>query len=107
QGLGIGGGIPYYVVKVVPHENKVVVGRREEAVETEFKLTNINYQGAEPTDKIITGFVKVRSSGDAAGPVEFDKGTIRAQEGIFGVAPGQSAVLYSDKGAILLGGIIA
>ena len=40
-------------------------------------------------------------------PVEFDGETCRAPgDGLFGVAPGQSAVFYDESGAILCGGVI-
>ena len=106
QGLGIGGGTPFYVVRVDPCRNEITVGRREEAVRREFQVHDLNWQGAEPTDAALEGFVKIRSSGSPAGPVTMERGIIRAPDGIFGVAPGQSAVLYSADGAILCGGVI-
>ena len=106
QGLGIGGGTQYYVVRIDPCRNEVVVGRREEAVCREFAVRDVNWQGAEPTDGPVEGFVKIRSSGAPSGPVTMERGVVRAPSGLFGVAPGQSAVLYSAEGAILCGGII-
>ena len=106
QGLGIGGGTPYYVVRVEPCRNEVVVGRREEAVRGEFRVADMNWQGAEPTDGRIEGFVKIRSSGAPTGPVTLESGVVHAPNGLFGVAPGQSAVLYSASGVVLCGGII-
>ena len=107
QGLGIGGGTPYYVVRIDPCRNEVVVGRREEAVRGDFAVCDINWQGAAPTDGPVEGFVKIRSSGAPSGPVTLEQGAIHAQNGLFGVAPGQSAVMYSADGVILCGGIIA
>ena len=107
QGLGIGGGTPYYVVRIDPCRNEVVVGRREEAIRGEFAIRDINWQGAEPTDGPVEGFVKIRSSGVPSGPVTLEHGVVQAPNGLFGVAPGQSAVLYSADGTILCGGTIA
>ena len=107
QGLGIGGGTPYYVVRIDPCRNEVVVGRREEAVRDEFAVRDFNWQGASPTDGPIDGFVKIRSSGAPIGPVTLENGVVHAPNGLFGVAPGQSAVIYSADGTILCGGIIA
>ena len=106
QGLGIGGGTPFYVVRVDPCRNEVVVGRREEAVGHSFPVGELNWQGLAPTDAPVEGYVKIRSTGRPAGPVKLERGVVRAPDGLFGVAPGQSAVLYSDDGAILCGGII-
>lgn len=83
------------------------MGTREEAVRREFRVGGVNWMGAAPTDGEITGMVKIRSSGPPSGPVVFAGGVVRAPEGIFGVAPGQSAALYSPDGAVLCGGVIA
>ena len=107
QGLGIGGGTPYYVIRVDSCRNEVVVGRREEAVRKEIAVRDMNWQGAEPTDGAVEGYVKIRSSGMPSGPVVLEGGVVRAPDGLFGVAPGQSAVIYSSSGAILCGGITA
>ena len=107
QGLGIGGGTPYYVVRIDSCRNEVVVGRRDEAVRSAFAVRDLNWQGAEPTDNPVEGFVKIRSSGQPIGPVTLAHGIIRAPNGLFGVAPGQSAVVYSADGTILCGGIIS
>ena len=106
QGLGIGGGTPFYVVRVDPCRNEVVVGRREEAIGHAFSVEDLNWQGLAPTEEPISGFMKIRSTGRPAGPVTLENGVVRAPDGLFGVAPGQSAVLYSDDGTILCGGII-
>ena len=107
QGLGIGGGTPYYVIRLDACRNEVVVGRREEAFRYEFEVRDINWQGAEPTEAPVEGFVKIRSSGRPVGPVTLEDGAIRAPCGLFGIAPGQSAVLYSVDGVILCGGTIS
>ena len=106
KGLGIGGGTPFYVLKVDGKANRVVVGTREEAVCTEFRMQPANWMAAEPTDGRIDGFVKIRSTGNPAGPATLESGVVRVPGGIFGVAPGQSAVMYSASGAILCGGVI-
>ncbi|MBP5225790.1 MAG: tRNA 2-thiouridine(34) synthase MnmA [Kiritimatiellae bacterium] len=106
RGLDIGGGTPYYVLKIDKATNRIVVGRREEAICTEFRLRDLNWMGNEPTKGEVEGFVKIRSSGTPVGPVTLGNGIIRVSKGIFGVAPGQSAVIYSPSGAILCGGVI-
>ena len=61
-----------------------------------------------PTEAPFSALVKVRSTGDPLGPVVFEKGTCRVEgEGLFGVAPGQSAVFYDETGTIRCGGVIA
>ena len=106
KGLGIGGGTPFYVLGVDGKANRVVVGTREEAVRTRFLMTPSNWMACAPTDGRIDGFVKIRSTGSPVGPASLENGTVSVPGGIFGVAPGQSAVMYSADGAILCGGVI-
>ena len=107
QGLGIGGGTPYYVIHVDACRNRVVVGRRDEAIRHTFNVQDLNWQGVAETDDAVEGFVNIRSNGPPAGRATLAHGAIHAPDGLFGVAPGQSAVLYSADGAILCGGIVA
>ena len=87
--------------------NEVVLGTREEAHVSEFRVDNMNWMAAGPTRGMISAFVKIRSTGAPLGPVEFEDGLCRAPgEGLFGVAPGQSAVFYDAEGTILCGGVI-
>ncbi len=106
QGLGIGGGTPFYVVRIEPCRNEVVVGRREDAVASSLVVCDLNWQGIAETAEPVTGFVKIRSTGRPIGPVTLENGVLRASCDLFGVAPGQSAVLYGADGTILCGGII-
>ena len=106
KGLGIGGGTPFYVLKVDKDANRVVVGTRDEAVRTEFRMQPTNWMAIEPTEGKIDCFVKIRSNGSPVGPASLENGVVRVPGGIFGVAPGQSAVIYSPSGVILCGGVI-
>ena len=106
KGLGLGGGTPYHVIRLDAGRNEVVVGSREEAIRRSFRVDGMNWQAMAPTEKRIECFVKIRSTGAAAGPVTLENGTVSAPEGVFGVAAGQSAVFYSADGAVLCGGVI-
>ena len=73
----------------------------------EFRVANLVWQAREPGGRPFAARVKIRSTGAPLGPVEFDGETCRAPgDGLFGVAPGQSAVFYDESGAILCGGVI-
>ena len=104
KGLGIGGGTPYYVVALDASRNEVVVAFKDAAQVTEFEIGSlVEFPCALEGDLS----VKVRSAGEPKGPVRVEKlGDGRArvccEEGIVGVAPGQSAVFY--KGDEVAGG---
>mgnify|MGYP003316691138 CR=1 FL=1 len=89
KGLGIGGGIPYYVVRIDADRNEVIVGFKEASVAHELRLRDT----IGTIDMSLP--VKVRSAGEPR----------LLSDGISGVAPGQSAVFY-DGDRIIGGGII-
>ena len=107
KGLGIGGaGEPYYVVDIDATNNRVIVGRINDAVKQSLELTDINWVSIAPTDDEIPCRVKVRSASRLVDAV-YRKGECFFEKGVFGVAPGQSAVVYSATSEeLLLGGII-
>ncbi len=109
KGLGFATGTPMYVTAIDAAQNRVVVGTREAAFRTSFQVepSTVNWVSRAPTEAPLTCRVKVRSAGEPVGPVVYEKGTITAPQGVFGVAPGQSAVFYAlDSDELLLGGVI-
>ncbi len=107
KGLGIGGGIPYYVIDIDACRNRVIVGRAEDAVKTSLRVEDVNWVSIEPAAGEIPVRVKVRSAGEPKGPAVLRGCECSFPEGISGVAPGQSAVFYAaDSDELLCGGII-
>lgn len=109
KGLGIGGGTPYYVVDLNACRNEVIVGFEEDAIKTSLTVDELVYGALDPAENggaPIPCFLKVRSAGRPKGPAFLSGTTATFPDGIKGVAPGQSAVFYSDDGTILAGGII-
>jgi tRNA U34 2-thiouridine synthase MnmA/TrmU len=85
-----------------------VVGSRQEAFRNEFRVEDMKWMASAPTEEAIRCRVKIRSTGAPLGPVVLENGVCRADgDGLFGVAPGQSAVFYDDSDRIVCGGIIA
>lgn len=111
KGLGFAAGEPMYVCAIDACRNRVVVGPRAQATRRSFRvdLSTLNAVSAALPDAPAQCTVKVRSTGDPKGPVLFrPDGTVEADCGIFGVAPGQSAVFYDPSGEdVLFGAVIA
>ncbi len=108
KGLGVYGPEPHYVIRLDACRNRVVVGRRTEAFSTSFSVGDMNWMALAEGAGPVNCRVKIRSTGDPVGPVTLDGNVCRAPgEGLFGVAPGQSAVFYGDGGEIYCGGVIA
>jgi len=108
KGLGAFGPKPLYVVRLDACCNRVVLGLREEAYVNSFRVENMQWMAKAPTEEPFEAYVKIRSTGAPLGPVVFENGECRAPgEGLFGVAPGQSAVFYDGGGTILCGGVIS
>lgn len=108
KGIGVYGPQPHYVIRLDSCRNQVVVGNRQEAFRNEFRVEDLKWMACAPTDAEVRCRVKIRSTGAPLGPVTLDGGVCRADgDGLFGVAPGQSAVFYDDSDRIICGGIIA
>ena len=107
-GLGVFGAEPHYVIRLDVCHNRVVVGNRQEAFSKAFAVNGMKWMGwAERKDPLVCR-VKIRSTGEPLGPVTLEDGICRAGgEGLFGVAPGQSAVFYDEADRIIGGGEIA
>ena len=108
KGLGVFGAEPHYVIRLDVCYNRVVVGNRQEAFSKAFAVNGMKWMGwAERKDPLVCR-VKIRSTGEPLGPVTLEDGICRAGgEGLFGVAPGQSAVFYDEADRIIGGGEIA
>jgi len=112
RGLGIGGGEPFYVVKLDADAKEVIVGPKEALATRTISVKEINWLGSgEFTDAPESGWdveVKIRStrpSRDATILPQSDrtaKVTLVAPEE--GAAPGQACVFYERGTSRVLGG---
>lgn len=106
KGLGVAAAHPLYVLDIQVENNRVIVGPREDAFETETSVQRVNWVScAEPIQPIRAEVqIRYRSSPVLATivPVEDNQARIVFDEPQFGITPGQAAVLYD--GDVLLGG---
>ncbi len=107
KGLGIGGGHndnndPYYVVKIDPASNRVLVGPKSALARDIVYLKDCNWLTAIPENGLSV-LVKLRSMTRAVEATLFatpDGAEIRLDEAQFGVSPGQAAACYIDQRVI-------
>lgn len=102
KGLGIGGGTPYYVVRLNAARNEVVVAFRESAVVRSFDLCEMVWFSS-PLNEALS--VKVRSAGEPRPGASVNGSRVTLSEGLTGIAPGQSAVFFRGD-EVVGGGII-
>ena len=102
RGLGLAGPDPYYVVRLEPDTDRVVVGRLAEIMVTEIELERVNWLVKPESRKAA---IKVRSTQQPMpARILCDQTIVRVQleEAEAGVAPGQACVFYD--GDLVLGG---
>lgn len=109
RGLGVGGpGGPFYVLRIVPELNALIVGPEEALWLDECELEDVRLVG-EPPDECFRATVATRYRGrQTPARVELRRGQgahVRFAQPHRAPAPGQSAVFY-DAGRCLGGGII-
>lgn len=114
KGLGIGGGqnednAPFYVVKVDPKSNEVVVGPKEALARDVITIDDCNWMVDVPAEGMDI-MVKLRSVSKAAPAKVFmrDNGLaeIHLETPQYGIAPGQAAACYisGSHGERVIGG---
>ena len=106
RGLGVALGEPAYVVRVDARENRVVVGREEDLLETGCAVREVNWVSCEPSEEPGTVDVKIRyrtrPTTATVTPMAGSRARIEFWEPVRALSPGQSAVFYRED--ILLGG---
>jgi tRNA-specific 2-thiouridylase len=93
RGLGVAASQPLYALRTSPTSNTVTVGPRESLAKTSVRARGRLYVDVERVE------AKLRyRSGPVAATVALDEGGFGLQldEPVYGVAPGQAAVLYED-----------
>lgn len=92
----------YYVVSKNALRNELVVGEASDAMVNSFEIEDVNFLGRMESVK----YVRIRHGGELI-PVEVDNNKVRISKQVRGIASGQSAVFYSEKGECVGGGVIS
>ena len=97
---------PLYVLRVDPKNHRVIVGPREALAQSDVRLSDMNWLAKDVPAEGLDITVRLRST---QAPVaarfirhSIREGRLRLREPVYGVAPGQAAVIYA--GTRVLGG---
>jgi tRNA-specific 2-thiouridylase len=105
KGLGIAAAAPRYVLKIVPGDNEVVVGPREELLSSALQAREVNWL-IEPPAGPLACAAKIRyrhaAAPAAVTPLEGGRVQVEFESPQSAVAPGQAVVFYG--GTRVLGG---
>lgn len=106
KGLGVSSSQPLYVIALHPERNEVVVGFREEALQTTVAATDVVWQSCTSVaGEVEAKFRSMSELFEAVAEGEGDHISARFPSSVHGAAPGQSLVLYRED-QIVCGGII-
>ena len=109
RGLGISHASPLYVIKIIPEDNIIVVGEKNELLKKSMRLKDINFISGNPPSRQFNAGVKIRYGGSEK-PAEIKltsggEASVTFKSDSSSITPGQSAVFY-DGEKLLGGGII-
>lgn len=106
EGLNVSWKEPLYVVKIIPEENKIIVGEKRFVFKRRFTVSRLNWIYFDSPPDEFEATVKARYKGEekegVIRKVGEDRFEVTLKEEIFAPAPGQSAVFY--KGDYVIGG---
>ncbi|MFH1349852.1 MAG: aminomethyltransferase beta-barrel domain-containing protein, partial [Pseudomonadota bacterium] len=106
HGLGISSLRPYYVKKIIPENNQIVAGRKEELFSKHVEAESFNWISGAPPENGIKVLAQIRYRHRAApGLLEIlssDRVRFQFDEPQWAITPGQALVCY--EGDRLLGG---
>jgi len=108
SGLGISATYPLYVSEIIPGENTLVVGPKNEVLRKYAKVRKLNWISQPPEKDNFKATVKIRSNhipAPATISVNGSSATIKFEQFQLAVTPGQAAVFYKNN-KVLGGGTI-
>ena len=108
KGLGVAMGEPYFVIRIEPSKNQVVIGPKEKLGRTELSASDTNWLTDPPADTFqCLAQIRYNSRANPATVVVDSNQNLKVTFDVpqNGVAPGQAVVLY-DGDRVLGGGWI-
>ncbi len=109
RGLGVSSPAPLYVLRTDPVDNLVVAGSHDELAVTTLIITDVNEFATSTALSNNSLLVQARYNSGAVGGRVAERRendwTLALDEPVFGIAPGQSAVLYEGD-TLVAGGVI-
>ena len=109
RGINCPAAEPYYVVRLDPERNRLVVGRRSEILSAHCRVVRINWIAPPPAAAVrVAARVRYRTPETPAtvAPIDADSAWLRFDAPQPAVTPGQAAVFY-DGDEVLGGGFIS
>ncbi|TET34615.1 MAG: tRNA 2-thiouridine(34) synthase MnmA [Planctomycetota bacterium] len=113
RGLGIAGGVPYYVIRLEAETNTVVVGKKPETYAREFWVEEMKWMAdPEAADEWPKKWrVAIRSTqrprtAEVFPEPDYNRLRVVYQSPVRAITPGQSAVLY-ERDLVIAGGLIS
>jgi len=107
HGLGVAKGYPLYVTRINAKDNRITVGKRQEAYKSGFIIKERHFLG-KPFKKKVEIKVRIRYNHKEMPAIVYPDAKVFKvifKKPQFAITPGQSAVFY-DKDIVLGGGII-
>jgi len=101
-------GTPLYVIKKNAENNTLTVGTEEEAMNDTFEVSEINFIN-EIFEGSLNIYVRIRHLGELRKAIVTFAGEnakVKLQDKVFGIAPGQSCVFYTENDQVIGGGVI-
>lgn len=102
-------GEPVYIIQKKAEDNTLIVGNEEEAKVNSFLVSNLSFINEKLIGRVVLK-VRIRHLGELhSAEISFNENSadVSLQSKVFGLAPGQSCVFYSNNGQVLGGGIIS
>jgi len=108
KGLVVAFGVPKYVCKLNPQTHEITLGDKEDLLSDKLHVTHYNLSKYDCIPKNFTGITKIRyrDAGQISRVVQRkDSLTVRFQNPVSAITPGQSAVIYEGND-VVAGGVI-